>query len=122
MVGFFGKTDAIERNSSGVYITRIEIISRLSTELAMRNYWQAGYLRAAQDNGREREAEICKRRAMRSEYRAHAIMDFLSITCDVNCDFEIDFDTPRTPEGYHPITALHIQWDDECAETAEINA
>lgn len=105
--------------TKGVFISRVEIKNELQRNLATQNIWQARYCKAVSNENAEREAKISKARVIRSGHRVQAIMDFLSISCNVEMTLEYDFDS-NVIEGFHPITAVRITWGPGETETLEI--
>lgn len=111
----------------GFFITRDEIKARISAEWKLRNFWQAKYVglcNAPNEKGADMgidAAAVTKARAIRSEHRARALSDALSLWCDIQIEPIADYETPRVPDGYHPITKLEIEWKPGDTETIEIS-
>lgn len=105
--------------ANGIFITRDEIKERLRAEWTHYNYWQRRYIDAAEqpskadanaDAPRINAAATAKARAIRAGHRASAIAEALIMWAGINVAEYRDYDTHRTPEGFHPVTSLEIEW------------
>lgn len=115
--------------ANGIFVTRDEIKERLRAEWTNYNYWQRRYIDAANqpskadadaDTPRINAANTAKARAIRAGHRANATAEALMIWAGINVAEHHDHDTHRTPEGFHPVTSLEIEWTAGETEQVEV--